>query len=103
MLLSECSGGACPIPCARHCNLKQDYTVSHVSVSRVNFLATELAISITLDNVTILAAISIKAIKACVPNGRVHAFDVLFDRAILGNPLVAKTTMRDELFRPFMC
>ena len=54
--------GSGSVPCTRHGNLKQDNTIAHVSICSVYFLVTKLTISISLDNVTIVAAVLIKAV-----------------------------------------
>ena len=71
--------GSCSVPCTRHGNLKQDNTVTHMSICSVYFLVTKLTVSISLDYVTILAAVCVEAVKTSVPDGWVHSFDVLFD------------------------
>ena len=71
--------GSGSIPCTRHGHLKQDDAIAHVSVCSVYFLVTKFTVSISLDNVAIAATVLIKAVKTCVPDGWMHAFDMLFD------------------------
>ena len=94
--------GSGAVPCTRHVNLKQDNTIAHVSVCSVHFLVTKFTIPIPLNNVAIMTAVLIKTVQASVPNGWMHAFDVLFDGAIFGNPLPAESTMRVKFFCPSM-
>ena len=94
--------GSGSIPCTRHGHLKQDDAIAHVSICSVYFLVTKFTISISVDYVTIMATVLVKAIKTSIPDGWVHAFDVLFDRAISGNPLLAESTVRVKFFCPSM-
>ena len=71
--------GSGSMPSARHCHLKQDDTVAHVSVCSVYLLVTEFTISISLDDVAIVAAVLVKAVKASVPDGWVHALNMLLN------------------------
>ena len=71
--------GSGSVPGTCHSHLKQNYTVTHVSICSVNLLITKFAVSIPLDYVSIVAAVFIEAIKTGVPDCRVHALDVLLD------------------------
>ena len=71
--------GSGSVPCTRHGNLKQDNTIAHVSICGVHFLVTKFTVSIPLNYVAIMTAVLVKAVKTSVPDGWVHAFDVLFD------------------------
>ena len=71
--------GSGAMPSTGHGHLKQDYAIAHVSVCGVYLLVAEFTVPVSLNDVTIMTAVLVKAVKASVPDGRMHAFDVLLD------------------------
>ena len=77
MVIVRVLWGSGSMPCTRHGHLKQDDAIAHVSICSV--YVTKFTVSISLDYVTIMATVLVKAVKTSIPDGWVHAFDVLLD------------------------